>query len=85
MCKTHWAEYMRSYRTRSDGKRERAYEARGFEAGVAACVALLRLRYRDAPLSGFQAAAVIEKAMLQTQSFEAVTRKQAIAALRVPS
>ena len=82
MCKEHWAEYMREYRERSDGKRERAYSARGFEEGVRACVECLRTRHRDAPLTGFQAALVIERAMLDAPSFEVTNRRAAIAALR---
>lgn len=78
-CKEHFAEYMREYRQRSDRKRDQANHFRGFEEGVTAALVFLRTKIASQPVTGFQAAAMIERGYLTPETPGVAERARLIA------
>ena len=63
-CSSHYAEYMREYRAVSESKRDRDNYQRGFQEGVAKVIATLRGKIGCTPVTGFQAAVIMERSYL---------------------
>lgn len=82
ICKEHFAEYMREYRTRADRKRDQANHFRGFEEGVKRCVQVLRTKVAGKPVDGFTAAWILEKACLTSEAPGIAERQKLIDSMR---
>ncbi len=82
LCSEHWAEYMRDYRSKADGKRERAAYQKGAQHGFEACIKYLREHVAGRSLSGYETAKVLEKNMLGPGAPELIAQRKLIASMR---
>jgi hypothetical protein len=81
-CAPHYAEYMREYRDRADKKRDNDNYYNGFRDGVAKAVATLRGKIGGSPMTGFQAAVILERSYLMPQAPGVADRQKLIASMR---
>lgn len=81
-CASHYAEYMREYRQVSEKKRDREHYQDGFRDGVAKVIALLRGKVGGTPVTGFQAAVILEQAYIMPTAPGISERKALIDSMR---
>lgn len=78
------AEYMRNYRRMAVPQIQRKAERDGMREGIDACVKFLREKVRGRALTGFQAAVIIERAMIDAELPEVAARRRFIDSLQGP-
>jgi hypothetical protein len=81
-CREHFAEYMREYRQRETTKRDRDNYMEGFTAGVAKAIVVLRGKVGGSPVTGFQAAVILERSYIMPEAPGVAERQKLIASMR---
>lgn len=79
LCKDHFAEYMQEYRQRDGKKRDQENHIRGFEEGLRKAVEFMRQRIASSPVTGLQAAVMLERAYLTPETPGVAERAKLIA------
>ncbi len=78
-CAAHYAEYQRNYRDISERKRDQSNHIRGFEEGVRKAIDFMRRRVAGSPVTGLQAAVMLERAYLTPEAPGIAERAKLIA------
>lgn len=78
------AEYQRQYRKTVKPMNERKAKSEGVEEGLQKCIRYLREHIGNRALTGYQAAMMVERAMLETESFNVQARERLIDSMRIP-
>lgn len=76
------AEYDRNYRATVKPRNERAARQEGMREAIARCVKYFRERVAGKSITGYQAALMIERAMIEEEPAESEARRRFIDSMR---